>query len=58
MVGAAVLHRDRMVPISIGENAAQRHRWPLHVIEGAAHAPHIEQPERFVETLAGALGSA
>ncbi len=36
---------DRMVPLSIGEAAASRHGWPLHVIDGAAHAPHIEQPE-------------
>jgi pimeloyl-ACP methyl ester carboxylesterase len=42
---------DRMVPIAIGEEAATRHRWPLHVIERAGHAPHIEQPEAFVETL-------
>jgi pimeloyl-ACP methyl ester carboxylesterase len=42
---------DRMVPLSIGEAAASRHGWPLHVIDGAAHAPHIEQPEAFAETL-------
>jgi 2-hydroxymuconate-semialdehyde hydrolase len=42
---------DRMVPLSIGEAAASRHGWPLHVIDGAGHAPHIEQPEAFAETL-------
>ncbi len=42
---------DRMVPLSIGEAAASRHGWPLHVIDDAAHAPHIEQPEAFAETL-------
>ena len=42
---------DRMVPLEIGETAARRHGWPIHVIEDAAHAPHIEQPEQFVETL-------
>lgn len=42
---------DRMVPLAIGEAAAERHGWPLHVIDHAAHAPHIEQPEAFVETL-------
>ena len=42
---------DRMVPLSVGEAAAARHGWPLRVIDHAAHAPHIEQPEAFVETL-------
>lgn len=43
---------DRMVPLHIGETAAERHGWPLYVVENAAHAPHIEQPEAFVRTLA------
>lgn len=42
---------DRMVPLSIGQAAATIHGWPLHVIDGAAHAPHIETPERFVTAL-------
>ncbi len=42
---------DRMVPLAIGETAATRHGWPLHIIDAAAHAPHIEQPDAFVETL-------
>ena len=42
---------DRMVPLSVGQAAATRHRWPLHVIDRAAHAPHIEQPEAFVAAL-------
>ena len=42
---------DRMVPLSVGEAAAARHGWPLRVIDHAAHAPHIEQPEAFVEAL-------
>jgi 2-hydroxymuconate-semialdehyde hydrolase len=42
---------DRMVPIATAEQAAARHGWPLQVVEGAAHAPHVEQPERFVESL-------
>lgn len=49
--------RDRMVPLSVGQAAAARHRWPLHVIDDAAHAPHIEQPEAFVRTLT-AVGAA
>ncbi len=40
---------DRMVPLSVGDAAAARHGWPLRVIDHAAHAPHIEQPEAFVE---------
>jgi pimeloyl-ACP methyl ester carboxylesterase len=47
----------RLVQLSIGENAALRHHWPLHEIDGAAHAPHVEQPERFAETLATVLGT-
>ena len=42
---------DRMVPIHLGEEASARLGWPLHIIDGAAHAPHIEQPETFVSTL-------
>jgi pimeloyl-ACP methyl ester carboxylesterase len=42
---------DRMVPLRIAQPTATRHRWPLHIIEGAGHVPHIEQPEVFVETL-------
>ena len=42
---------DRMVPLSVGEAAAARYGWPLRVIDHAAHAPHIEQPEAFVEAL-------
>jgi 2-hydroxymuconate-semialdehyde hydrolase len=46
---------DRMVPLAVGEAAARDHGWPLHVIDDAAHAPHIEVPERFVTTLATLL---
>ena len=42
---------DRMVPLAVGQHAAEHYGWPLHVIDDAAHAPHIEQPERFVATL-------
>jgi 2-hydroxymuconate-semialdehyde hydrolase len=42
---------DRMVPLAVGETAAVRHGWPLRVVDHAAHAPHIEQPEAFVEVL-------
>ena len=42
---------DRMVPLAVAEHAAARHGWPLHVIERAAHAPHVEQPDAFVDVL-------
>jgi 2-hydroxymuconate-semialdehyde hydrolase len=42
---------DRMVPLAIAESAAARHGWPLRVIDGAAHAPQIEQPDAFVRIL-------
>jgi 2-hydroxymuconate-semialdehyde hydrolase len=48
---------DRMVPLRVGEAAAARYGWPLHVIEGAAHAPHIERPDAFVDTLAAAIAT-
>lgn len=44
---------DRMVPLAVGQAAAARHGWPLHVIDHTAHAPHIEQPDAFVQTLTG-----
>jgi 2-hydroxymuconate-semialdehyde hydrolase len=49
---------DRMVPLAIGESAARRQGWPLHVVDGAAHAPHVEQPRRFVEALTQVLAPA
>jgi pimeloyl-ACP methyl ester carboxylesterase len=48
---------DRMCPLAIGESASEKHGWPLHVVEDAAHAPHIEQPEAFVETLNAAIAA-
>ena len=42
---------DRMVPLAVGEAAAARHGWPLRIIDHAAHVPHIEQPDAFVEAL-------
>jgi 2-hydroxymuconate-semialdehyde hydrolase len=43
---------DRIVPLPVGEHASARHGWPLYVVEHAAHAPHIEQPDEFVKALA------
>ena len=36
---------DRMVPLAVGRRPPTRYGWPLHVIDHAAHAPHIEQPD-------------
>ena len=38
-----------MVPLGLAEAAGAELGWPLHVIEGAAHAPQIEQPEGFLQ---------
>jgi 2-hydroxymuconate-semialdehyde hydrolase len=46
---------DRMAPLRVAEHATRSVGWPLEVIEHAAHAPHVEQPEAFVAAL-GALG--
>jgi 2-hydroxymuconate-semialdehyde hydrolase len=42
---------DRMVPLSLGEGTSNKHGWPLHVIDNAAHVPHMEQPRAFLRTL-------
>jgi 2-hydroxymuconate-semialdehyde hydrolase len=47
---------DRMVSVSLGQAAASRYGWELHVIDGVAHAPHIEQPDAFVATLGDIIG--
>jgi pimeloyl-ACP methyl ester carboxylesterase len=46
---------DRMCPLTVAEHATEALGWPLHVIEGAAHAPHVEQPDAFVRTLTALL---
>jgi pimeloyl-ACP methyl ester carboxylesterase len=42
---------DRMVPLRLAEHASEKFRWPLHVVEGAGHVPHIEAPEAFLTAL-------
>ena len=56
-VPAALLwgRHDRMVALGVGEAASASLGWPLHLVEVAAHAPHIEQPEEFLRALHGAL---
>lgn len=46
---------DRMVPVGLAEGASVGLGWPLYVIDDAAHAPHIEQPEGFLRALGKAL---
>jgi pimeloyl-ACP methyl ester carboxylesterase len=47
---------DRMTPLPLAEAAAERLGWPLHVVDDAAHVPHIEQPDAFLALLTEALG--
>ena len=42
---------DRFVPLALAEGASARLDWPLHVIDDAGHAPHIERPGAFVDAL-------
>jgi pimeloyl-ACP methyl ester carboxylesterase len=46
-----------MVPLSLGEGASARLGWPLYVVDDAAHAPHIEQPDGFLRALDSVLTS-
>jgi pimeloyl-ACP methyl ester carboxylesterase len=46
---------DRMTPLDLAEAASVRLGWPLHVIDDAGHAPHIERPDAFVGALRTAL---
>jgi pimeloyl-ACP methyl ester carboxylesterase len=46
---------DLATPLAVAEAASARYGWPLHVIEDAADAPPIEQPEAFLRALNAAL---
>ncbi len=46
---------DRMAPLSLAEAASTRLGWPAHVVDHAAHLPHIEQPDEFADLLIHAL---
>jgi pimeloyl-ACP methyl ester carboxylesterase len=56
-IPAALLwgRHDRMARLSLAGAASSRLGWPLHVVDDAAHVPHVEQPERFVDLLTGIL---
>jgi pimeloyl-ACP methyl ester carboxylesterase len=49
--------QDRMVPLSLAKGASERLGWPLHVIDDAAHVPHIERPQGFMRALGSALAT-
>lgn len=49
---------DRMAPLRHAETTSTRRGWPLHIIDGAGHLPHVEQPSAFIETLAGSTEGA
>jgi len=42
---------DAIVPVSIGEAAAARYGWPIHVLDNAGNEPAIEDPEAFVKAV-------
>lgn len=46
---------DRMVPLRLAEATSRSFGWALHVVEGAGHVPHLEQPDAFTEALLPAL---
>jgi pimeloyl-ACP methyl ester carboxylesterase len=56
-IPAALLwgRHDRMTPLPLAEAASARLGWPLHVVDGAAHVPHIEQPHDFADRLTEAV---
>jgi pimeloyl-ACP methyl ester carboxylesterase len=43
--------KDRFVPLDLAQEASTRLGWPLWVIDGAGHVPHIEQPDAFHEEI-------
>jgi pimeloyl-ACP methyl ester carboxylesterase len=48
---------DLQVRLSIAEEASARYGWPLHIIEGAADDPAVEQPEAFLAAFRKALST-
>lgn len=46
---------DLQVRLRIAERASARFGWPLHVIDGAADDPAVEQPGAFLHALRAAL---
>jgi FAD/FMN-containing dehydrogenase/pimeloyl-ACP methyl ester carboxylesterase len=48
---------DLATRVTVAEEASARYGWPLHVVDGAADDPPVEQPEELVRSLRAALGS-
>jgi pimeloyl-ACP methyl ester carboxylesterase len=48
---------DRFVPLDLAEATSARLGWPLHVIDGAGHVPHVERPEAFLQALRTGLNT-
>jgi len=46
---------DLAIPLPIAQAASARYGWPIHVIDGTADEPPIEQPAAFVEVLRAVL---
>jgi pimeloyl-ACP methyl ester carboxylesterase len=46
---------DRATPLAAAQRASARFGWPLHVIDGAADDPTLDQPDAFLCTLRQAL---
>jgi pimeloyl-ACP methyl ester carboxylesterase len=49
---------DRATALAAAAQASARFGWPLHVIDGAADDPTIEQPEEFLRVLRVLLAAA
>jgi pimeloyl-ACP methyl ester carboxylesterase/16S rRNA G966 N2-methylase RsmD len=49
---------DLATPLAVAHAASRERGWPLHVIDGAADDPAIEQPEAFVRVLRDVLARA
>ena len=49
---------DQVVPLEVGERAAALLDLPLHRINGVGHAPYVERPDEFVETITGFMDAA
>lgn len=43
--------RDPLIPVAVAQAASSELGWPLQIVEGAGHLPHVEQPEAFVAAL-------
>lgn len=42
---------DRMAPVDHARTRSARLGWPMAIIDGAGHLPHVEQPDAFVKAL-------